>query len=71
MHNCWYTDALYGDTPWRLGADGSRTAPFDGTLTYINMQNQSNKGPAGLADQPARREQSRRLRILWFWVNYT
>lgn len=69
MHNCWYADALYGDTPWRLGADGS--TPFDGTLTYINMQNQSNKDLLALPISLPDGSSPGGYEILWFWVNYT
>jgi hypothetical protein len=61
MQNCWYGDSEYGDTAWQLGPDGS--TPFDGTLTYINMQNGSDT--LAIAFSPNGDELS------WAWVNYT
>ena len=66
MDSCWYGDSEYGLRPWRLGADGS--TPFDGNLTYLNMQDSANllALPISLPDptSPGGYE------IMWLWVNY-
>ena len=67
MQGCWYGDAQYGDRPFALGADGS--IPFDGNLSYWNMQNSSTKDLLDLAIS-APDPTSSGSEILWFWFNY-
>ncbi len=67
MNSCWYGDALYGDRPWQLGADGS--TPFDGSLTYINMQNRANGDLLDIALSLPDATSPGGYEILWIWVN--
>jgi len=67
MNSCYYADALYGDSPFRLEADGS--TPFDGNLTYINMQDSATGNlltiPISLPDPNS----PGGYQILWIWAN--
>jgi Peptidase A4 family len=67
MQGCWYGDALYGDRPWALAADG--TTPFDGNLAYLNMQNSGDllALPFSLPDPTS----PSGFEILWLWTNYS
>jgi hypothetical protein len=68
MQNCWYGDAQYGDQAFPLGADGS--SPFDGNLTYFNMQNFANGDLLDFAISAPDPNSPEGSEILWFWTNY-
>ncbi len=68
MQNCWYGDAQYGDQAFPLGADGS--SPFDGNLTYFNMQNFADGDLLDFAISVPDRNSPEGSEILWFWSNY-
>jgi hypothetical protein len=68
MQGCWYGDAQYGDQRFPLGTDGS--SPFDGSLSYLNMQNSTTGDLLDFAislPDPTSPEGSE---ILWLWTNY-
>lgn len=69
MQSCWYGDAEYGDRAWRLGSDGS--SPFDGNLTYINMQDPANGNMLALPISLPDPTSSGGYEILWLWLNYS
>jgi hypothetical protein len=66
MDSCWYGDAQYGINPFPLDYNGS--TPFDGTLTYLTMQNGSDvlALPFSFPDPTS----SEGYLINWLWVNY-
>ncbi len=67
MDSCWYGDAQYGtNNPFPLDYNG--LTPFDGTLTYLTMQNGSDvlALPFSFPDPTS----SEGYLINWLWVNY-
>jgi hypothetical protein len=67
MQGCWYGDAQYGDQAFPLGQDGS--SPFDGNLSYWNMQNAANGDLLDIAISAADPTSSG-AEIIWIWTNY-
>jgi hypothetical protein len=67
MNNCWYGDALYGDRPFQLGADG--TSPFDGNLTYGNMLDNSTGNLLALPFSMPDPNSPGGYQIIWLWLN--
>ena len=68
MHSCWYSNSLFGNRPFKLGANGS--TPFDGNLSYLTMLNGGTGNtlavPISLPDttNPGGYE------IVWIWTGY-
>ena len=69
MNSCYYADALYGNDPFRLLADGS--TPFDGNLTYINMQDSATGNLLAMPLSVPDPNSPGGYQILWIWVNST
>ena len=67
MQGCWYGDAQYGDQAFPLGQDGS--SPFDGNLSYWNMQSAANGDLLDIAISAADPTSSG-AEIIWIWTNY-
>jgi hypothetical protein len=68
MQGCWYGDSQYGDRAFPLGADGS--SPFDGNLSYLNMQNTATGDLLDLAISVPDPTSPEGSEILWVWTNY-
>jgi len=68
MRGCWYGDSEYGEKTWPLGANGS--SPFDGNLTYLNMQNSSDNDLLTLPFSFPDPTNPNMIEILWLWLNY-
>jgi hypothetical protein len=67
MNSCYYADALYGDSPFQLEADGS--SPFDGNLTYINMQDSATGNLLTIPISMPDPNSPGGYQILWIWVS--
>ena len=68
MWSCWYGDSEYGDNRlWRLGPSGS--TPFDATLTYINMVDNSTENLLALPLSFPDPTDPSGTEIFWLWLN--
>src|ERR1700722_3564618 len=68
MQGCWYGDAQYGSQSFPLGADGS--SPFDGNLSYLNMQNSATGNLLDTAISAPDPTSPGGSAIIWLWSKY-